>query len=467
MPRCSSDMSSHNQTSHVCMPRCSSGTSSENEEEMFIFSVAAQRTANISRTCSEFMAPSKHKRAPKVDRSASTEMKWQRTDWDEHVACKLECNEWWSTYHMKVADFDALHDLLFQESAQQVKLSKMKALASTPMGGINTRCKLAAALREMFGEKQKSMVDIFKFSPTSARAGFDDVVRRINTCPDLELQIFDTDHSTEVLDLRALGFQGRSSYPSIFRHAIGAIDGLFITTEQPEAAEVGNVRTYWSGHKKAFGLNMQGVCDASCKFIGFACNTPGSTNDYVAFRHSNFYGTWPNVPEPYYYLGDCAYPLAPYCLTPFVGTSLPAAQDVFNFYHSQLRITIERAFGIFVNVFRIFHSPLQCSIAKCCEIVEACVRLHNFRITRGCQLVSRQASTGAIYRTALDHGNDAFDVLDDYRYMSDRPHAFDAPYARYVELQEQAHAPQNAAKGAGRRDVLAKCLANKGAVRPV
>jgi hypothetical protein len=369
---------------------------------------------------------------------------------------------------MPVPVFAKLHSLLFTESEQEQEVSQRKGNNSTRMGFIQTEVKLAATLRELFGEKRKSMVDIFHIAPTSARTAFLNVIRRINSCDDLQGSIYATDQSAHVLDERAFAFQKRSMFPSIFRHCVGAIDGLFIKTQQPRQKEVGNVRAYYSGHKKGYGLNMQAACNAQCRIIAFACNTPGSTNDYVAFRHSFMYGHWPKLPSPYYYLGDCAYPLAPHCITPFIGSTISVEQDAFNFYHSQLRITVERCFGIFVNVFGIFHAPLTFSISVCVEVVEACVRLHNFRIDSGCQHVARKDTSGASYRLEVnERSSDVFDVLDDERYVTDRPHVHDAAYEGYVRHAEQCGMlPADAAQGARRRDVLASALAQVGALRP-
>ena len=405
-------------------------------------------------------------RNPKVDRS---EMRtWSRTEWQGHVDAKLRANEWYEYYHMPLATFNKLHDMLFTESPETKARSMQQGGNSTKMGAIDTHVKLACALRELYGEKRKSMVDVFKISKTSARISFMDVIRRINACAELHGALYKTDHSQEVLQLRAYTFSQRSAFPNVLRHVVGAIDGLFIKTQQPRAKEVGNVRSYYSGHKKAFGVNMQGVCDASCRFIAFACNTSGATSDYVAFKHSNCYSTWPEVPSPYYYVGDCAYPLAPYCMIPFVGSLLAPHDDVFNFYHSQLRITIERTFGIFVNVFRIFHTALQFSISSTCDVVEACVKLHNYRINENCQHVTRCTSNGAIFRQQFERSNEVFDVLDDERYVTDRPHATDAAYARHV-ASEEAHSglhPSDAALGAARRNVIADALHLAGAMRP-
>jgi hypothetical protein len=65
-------------------------------------------------------------------------------------------------------------------------------------------------------------------------------------------------------------------------------------------------------------------------------------------------------------------------ITPYWGTSLPEDQESFNFWQSQLRITIERAFGILIQRFGIFWKDLQFDASFIPEIVHACCRLHNF-----------------------------------------------------------------------------------------
>ena len=226
---------------HVRMPCCGSGTSSDSDDALFIFSMAAQRAANVRDVLTnEFSQPIR--RLPKVNRATDERTGWSRTGWLGHVDAKLRENSWNTYYHMHVAAFDELHSLLYTESEAQQITARRKALNSTPMGAIETEVKLACTLRQLFGEESKSLVDVFKISPTSERAAFMDVVARINACPELDGDLFATDHSIPVLERRAQDFADRSGYPTVFRHAIGAIDGLFIKTEQPEATEVGNVR---------------------------------------------------------------------------------------------------------------------------------------------------------------------------------------------------------------------------------
>ena len=78
-------------------------------------------------------------------------------------------------------------------------------------------------------------------------------------------------------------------------------------------------------------------------------------------------------------VGDCAYVKKMFMATPLRGMQGGSA-DAYNFYLSQLRITIERAFGVFVHRWAILRAPLLCPIAKVPPLVESLIRLHNFCI---------------------------------------------------------------------------------------
>jgi len=77
---------------------------------------------------------------------------------------------------------------------------------------------------------------------------------------------------------------------------------------------------------------------------------------------------------------------------PYEGLNLSAydpSKDSFNFYHSRLRITIERCFGIFIQRFGIFWKPLRFSLKIIMKIIEAACRLHNFCLRRRIPLIRR------------------------------------------------------------------------------
>ncbi|CAM9404342.1 unnamed protein product, partial [Ascophyllum nodosum] len=101
------------------------------------------------------------------------------------------------------------------------------------------------------------------------------------------------------------------------------MDGLFIRTTRPtckDTAEPNNY--YYSGHKKGFGMNFQGICDADYRIIAWTMNSPGCQNDRTAFKFSGFDHLLQKLPPDYFILGDAAYPASDRVLVPYPGTDL-------------------------------------------------------------------------------------------------------------------------------------------------
>lgn len=62
---------------------------------------------------------------------------------------------------------------------------------------------------------------------------------------------------------------------------------------------------------------------------------------------------------------------------PITGKNISAYEDAYNFYLSQLRITIKRAYGILVPCFVILRAPLSMSIKKVTAFVMCLMKLQN------------------------------------------------------------------------------------------
>jgi hypothetical protein len=126
---------------------------------------------------------------------------------------------------------------------------------------------------------------------------------------------------------------------------------------------------------------MQAVCDANCLYRAVSLRHVGSTNDFVAFQDSSLPQIAASLPPLYHWVGDAAYVDSAFMITPYIGINLHIThppKDWFNYWQSQIRITIERCFGIFVARWGIFWQPLQYKLEDIVEIVQACCRLHNF-----------------------------------------------------------------------------------------
>ena len=104
-----------------------------------------------------------------------------------------------------------------------------------------------------------------------------------------------------------------------------------------------------------------------------------STNDVDAFESSELKRMLESLTFPYHVVADGAYVCTENLMTPYPGVNLHIdcpPEDWFNFYHSQLRITVERLFGIFIMRWGIFWCPLRYDLEKALIIIHACVRLH-------------------------------------------------------------------------------------------
>ena len=111
----------------------------------------------------------------------------------------------------------------------------------------------------------------------------------------------------------------------------------------------------------------------------------GGTHDSLAWQSSNAYVKLEKdgLPHPFFFVGDDAYACRPWMVTPFPTKGLTRSKSDFNFYQSKTRITIERAFGVFVARWGILRRPLTCSLQHCVSLVRCCMKLHNLCIEDG------------------------------------------------------------------------------------
>jgi hypothetical protein len=81
------------------------------------------------------------------------------------------------------------------------------------------------------------------------------------------------------------------------------------------------------------------------------------------------------------FFGDNAYINALFMATPFSGVS-GGSKDAYNFYHSQVRIRIECAFGMLTHRWAILRSAIAMNITikRSVALVIALAKLHNFCI---------------------------------------------------------------------------------------
>jgi hypothetical protein len=131
-----------------------------------------------------------------------------------------------------------------------------------------------------------------------------------------------------------------------------------------------------------------GTVDHMGRFLDVEISHPGSTSDFLAFATSDLKEMLerPGFLSPGLVMfGDNAYTNSQYMVTPFKGTHNDDGKDAFNFYHSQLRIKVECAFGRLVHRWGLLRRPMHTKIGlrKTGLLVMAMCRLHNFCINDG------------------------------------------------------------------------------------
>ena len=103
---------------------------------------------------------------------------------------------------------------------------------------------------------------------------------------------------------------------------------------------------------------------------------------------------------------------------PIPGKFISELEDAYNFYLLQVRITIERAFGILIHRFGILRRPMSMPICKLPAFVKCLMKLHNFYIDEGKRgsdrpLVSDERRIRRVAGTNQDGTSRAITIVND------------------------------------------------------
>jgi hypothetical protein len=304
-----------------------------------------------------------------------SDMERERKPFDEGVDSKISASLFRRIYRMKRESFEKLHGIIEPDLLS----------AFFPRGGgtrrpgssnylIDTKTHLATAIRYFCGADPYDLMRLCGVGYASVFWSVWVVIDVINKCDNLAYSFPDLKEQAEI----ARAFQSKSG--AGFSCVIGAIDGLLIAIRKPaeyfcQMMNCGSA-SFRCHRKDKYGLNMQA--------IWIDINWPGASSDYMAWVTSDLCikleeAVHDVIAKGMTLLGDNAY-----CKRMFVATPLKGArrgyEDAYNFYHSQLRITIERAFGVLVHRWAILRAPLMIPLPKVAPLVECLVRLHNFCI---------------------------------------------------------------------------------------
>ena len=166
-----------------------------------------------------------------------------------------------------------------------------------------------------------------------------------------------------------------------FENVIGAIDGTHI----PILGQGQNNDAYIN-RKGYSSIVLQSVCDHQLMFTDCYVGWPGSVHDARVFNNSVLAKEISEKPQLYFpfdsnMLGDGAYKLESFLLTPFKGSCLQSHQAVYNKAHASTRNVIERAFGVMKSrFFRLTEKIHLRNTKEISRLVMAICTLHNFGI---------------------------------------------------------------------------------------
>ena len=169
------------------------------------------------------------------------------------------------------------------------------------------------------------------------------------------------------------GFRQHKSMPGV----IGAIDGSHIAIKAPQECPENYVN-----RKGFYSVVLQGISDHEMRFIDCYTGWPGSVHDARVLKNSDFFAGVKNgikfTNNNGYILGDCAYPLETWLMTPFKDNGhLTNQQKRYNFIHSSTRMVIERAFSLLKGRFRRLKYLDMIKIDEIPTIIIVACVLHN------------------------------------------------------------------------------------------
>jgi hypothetical protein len=159
-----------------------------------------------------------------------------------------------------------------------------------------------------------------------------------------------------------------------FQNVVGAIDGThFILSEAPAQDP-----TAFFTRKKRYALHCQGIVDFRGIFINYVVGWPGSVHDARVYANSDFFLNKSEYIEgDDYILGDSAYPISPFLISPFKNPSNYRHRQ-FNFIHSKHRVAVENAFSRLKARFKALKELSVKDLKTAIKLAECAILLHNF-----------------------------------------------------------------------------------------
>lgn len=155
---------------------------------------------------------------------------------------------------------------------------------------------------------------------------------------------------------------------------VGCLDGTLINIDSPSQHEEQFIDRHGN-----HSITAMVVCGPNYEFFYTSANWPGSVHDARVLRNSSLYrrmeGGWRPHPQGIL-LGDSAYPLKEWLITPKLNELDQLRVQRFNRAHRSTRRIIENAIGILKEKFPCLRH-LRVNPRFAANVVKACVTLCN------------------------------------------------------------------------------------------
>ena len=249
-------------------------------------------------------------------------------------------------------------------------------------GIISGEIKLALTMRMLGGGSYLDMALIFETSFNHSHKIFKHVVKKW-LCNEQFQPIDGVGYCSNDEAMAAVALQFARASNGLFSGCIGALDGWVVKVLKPTQRDNVNDPSSFYSRKGYYGVNVQAIVDKKKRILFRSIMSRGAEHDSTAFKKLSLYKwlleNWQSLASKgFYFIGDSAYSLKSFLLTPYDNTIHGSADDSFNYFHSSSRIAVECAFGEIDLRWGILWRPLKFSLRMNTLVIDACMRVHNF-----------------------------------------------------------------------------------------